>query len=98
MARRCTLTGKGVQYGHKVSHSNRKAQKRFKPNMQKVGLYSDALGQYINLSITPNALRSVDKNGGLDTYLLGVSSTKLPEEAARLQKRIKKALANKQAA
>lgn len=98
MARRCTLTGKGVQTGHKVSHSNRKAKKRFKPNMQKISLFSEALGQYVGLKITPNALRTVDKNGGLDGYLLSTSSTKLPEEAVRLKSRVKKAQAVKKAA
>lgn len=98
MARRCTLTGKGVQAGNKVSHSNRKARKRFKPNIQRVGLHSEALGLSVNLNITPNTLRSIDKNGGLDAYLLKVSSTKLPDEALALKNRIKRALEAKKAA
>lgn len=92
MARRCTLTGKAVLAGNKVSHSNRKARKRFKPNIQKVGLYSEALKQYVSLRITPSALRTVDKNGGLDAFLISSSSVKLPEDAARLKRRIEKAL------
>ena len=31
MARRCELTGKGVQTGHNVSHSNIKSNRRFLP-------------------------------------------------------------------
>lgn len=95
MARRCELTGKGVLSGNKVSHSNRKSRRRFKPNVNNVGLRSDALGLDVNLSIAPSTLRSVDKNGGLDAYLLSTSSTKLPEDAVRLKKRIKRALAAK---
>ncbi len=31
MSRRCELTGKAVQFGNKVSHSNRKTRTRFLP-------------------------------------------------------------------
>jgi large subunit ribosomal protein L28 len=34
MANRCDVCGKRPQYGHKVSHSNRKANRRFLPNVQ----------------------------------------------------------------
>ena len=43
MARRCDLTGKGAQFGRNVSHSNRKTNRRFQPNLQKVSLFSSAL-------------------------------------------------------
>ncbi len=35
MASRCELCGKGVAFGHNVSHSNRKTNRRFLPNVQK---------------------------------------------------------------
>ena len=38
MARRCDITGKGVLYGHNVSHANNKTQKRFMPNLQSTRL------------------------------------------------------------
>ena len=44
MARRCELTGKGVQTGNKVSHANNKTRRRFLPNLCNVTLISDALG------------------------------------------------------
>ena len=34
MARKCPVTGKGVQVGHNVSHSNIKSKRRFLPNLQ----------------------------------------------------------------
>jgi len=40
MARRCELTGKETQFGHNVSHSNRRTNRRFAPNLQKVTLQS----------------------------------------------------------
>ena len=36
MSRRCDLTGKIPQTGHKVSHSNRKTKRRWNPNIQRV--------------------------------------------------------------
>ena len=42
MSRRCELTGKAVQTGNKVSHSNRKTRTRFLPNLCNVTLISDA--------------------------------------------------------
>jgi large subunit ribosomal protein L28 len=92
MARRCAITGKGVLYGHNVSHANNKTKRRFLPNLQKTTLLSDALGHLIRVRLTVNAIRSIEHNGGLDAYLLSISSTKLPVEARRLKKRIEKAL------
>jgi large subunit ribosomal protein L28 len=35
MSNRCELCSKGVAYGHNVSHSNRKTNRRWLPNVQK---------------------------------------------------------------
>jgi large subunit ribosomal protein L28 len=91
MARRCEITGKGVQVGHNVSHANNKTKRRFMPNLQATALMSDALGGMIRLRLTVNAIRSIEHNGGLDAYLLATSDAKLPVEARRLKRRIEKA-------
>ncbi len=36
MARVCSVCGKGVQFGHKVSHANNKTNRMWRPNLQKV--------------------------------------------------------------
>jgi len=95
MARRCAITGKGVLTGNNVSHANNRTRRRFLPNLQEVSLLSDALGQTIRLRLCTNGIKTVEHNGGLDTYLLSVSDTKLPAEALRLKRRIQRALANK---
>src|SRR5262249_51195594 len=86
MARRCAITGKGVQYGHNVSHANNKTKRRFLPNLQKTTLLSDALGQLVSVRLTVNAIRTIEHNGGLDSYLLGIADGKLPTEARQLKK------------
>ncbi len=98
MSRRCSLTGTGSQFGHKVSHSNRKTNTRFLPNLQHVSLASDALGSTVALRVTVATLRSIEHNGGLDNYLLKHSERKLTPEAAALKRQIKRKLAKKKAA
>lgn len=91
MARACELTGKKVQYGHMVSHSNIKTNRRFEPNLQVVSLYSEALKKSISMRISAHALRSVEHNGGLDSFLLTAKSHNLPLGAQKLKRLVKKA-------
>lgn len=93
MARRCAITGRGFQTGHKVSHSNHKTKTRFLPNLQQVSLISDALGVRVPMRITAATLRSIEHNGGLDNYLLKHAEKNLTPEAAKLKRKIKRKLA-----
>ena len=98
MARRCGITGKGVLTGNNVSHANNRSRRRFLPNIQDASILSDALGMPIRLKLSTRAIRSIEHNGGLDTFLLKTSDTKLTDEAVRLKKKIKKAVAANEAA
>lgn len=98
MARRCAITGTGSQSGHKVSHSNRKTNRRFQPNLQTVSLQSDVLGVPVTLRVTAATLRSIEHNGGLDAYLVKHAESKLTPKAAKLKRQIKKKLKAKKAA
>ena len=95
MARRCSITGKGVQTGNNVSHAHNKTRRRFLPNLQVISLFSDALGEPVRLKLTASAIRTVERKGGLDAYLLDVPDAKLPTDARRLKKRIAKAAASR---
>lgn len=97
MARRCAITGKGVQTGNNVSHANNKSRRRFLPNLQETSLLSDALGQMVRLRLTVHAIRTIEHNGGLDAFLLKTPNTKLTEEALKVKRRITKAAAKQQA-
>ena len=90
MSRRCELTAKGPQVGHKVSHSNIKTKRRFLPNLLNVTLMSDALGRSVKLRISANALKSVDHRGGLDAFLKKASSDDLSPKALKLKQEIEK--------
>ena len=90
MSRRCALTEKGVQSGHKVSHSNRKTKRKFLPNLHNVTLISDTLGRSVRLRVTTHGLRTVEHNGGLDAWLIKASTSQLSVPAARLKREIEK--------
>jgi len=98
MSRRCAVTGTGSQFGNKVSHSNHKTRTQFLPNLQHVSLTSEVLGTSISLRITAHTLRSIEHNGGLDSYLLKQAERKLAPQAAKLKRQIKKKLAKLKAA
>ncbi len=98
MSRRCELSGVNRQIGHKVSHSNIKTKREFKPNLVDVTLSSDALGQSYRLRITAAALRSVDHRGGLDAYLLKAGEDELSPRAAKIRRDLKKKLSETAAA
>ncbi len=93
MSRRCELTGKSAQVGHKVSHSNIKSKRRFLPNLINVTMISDALGRAVRLRISANALRSVDHRGGLDAFLAKARAAELSPRALDLKRQIAKKLA-----
>jgi large subunit ribosomal protein L28 len=93
VSRRCQLTGTEPSFGHNVSHSNRKTQRRFEPNLQRTTLYSEALRRKVSLRVTTRALRTISRAGGLDAFLLRASDAKLAPEGLRLKRQVKKALA-----
>ena len=88
MARRCTLTGKGVLTGNNVSHANNKTRRRYLPNLQSRRLFSETLGETVRLRIAASTLRTIEKQGGIDGFLLLAPSPELPGELVRLKRRI----------
>ena len=97
MARRCELTGKGTLVGNNVSHANNKTKRIYRPNLQTIDLVSETLGNSYKLKIAMNTLRTVDKQGGLDSFLLKANDKVLSTKALRLKRAIAKKTA-KQAA
>ena len=88
MSMKCQLTGKTFQSGNNVSHAKNRTKRRFLPNLQNITFISEKLGRSIRLRVAANAIRTVEKKGGLDEYLVSTSNTKLPPEALRIKKQI----------
>ena len=81
-------------YGHNVSHSNTRTNRRFEPNLQRATLYSEGLRRKIALRVCTRALRTVQIKGGLDAFLLKAKDDRLSLNARRLKRRIEKAIAS----
>lgn len=90
MSRRCELTGKGVLSGNNVSHANNRTKRVFRPNIQTVNLASESLDRIVSLKVSMHALKTVDRKGGLDAFLLRAKDTELSARALRLKKQVVK--------
>ncbi len=63
MPRVCQLSGKRPMKGHNVSHSNRKTNRRFLPNLHTKRFFLPETGEWITLKVSSYALRNIDKKG-----------------------------------
>ena len=88
MAKRCQITGKTVMSGNNVSHANNRTRRRFLPNLQSTRMHSEVLNRQISLRVSTSAMRTVEKHGGLDAYLLQARNAELAAEARELKRKI----------
>ena len=88
MSMKCELTGKKYQSGNNVSHARNRTKRRFLPNLQNISFLSEKLGKKIQLRVATSTIRTVEKKGGLDEFLLNTSNTKLPPSALKIKKLI----------
>lgn len=93
MARRCELTGKGVMSGNNVSHALNRTRRKFLPNLCNVTLLSEALDRPVKLKIAASTLRTVERRGGLDAFLLKAKDADLSPRALSVKQELKAALA-----
>ena len=85
---KCQLTGKTYQSGNNVSHAKNRTKRRFLPNLQNISFLSEKLGKKIQLRVATSAIRTVEKKGGLDDFLVTTPNSKLPNKAKKLKKTI----------
>ena len=90
MTRKCELTGKLVISGNNVSHANNKTKRRFIPNLQSVSLYSEKLERKIKFKVAISTLRTVEKKGGIDNFLLKSKTEDLSQTAKKFKKSIER--------
>ena len=88
MSMRCQLTGKRYLKGNNVSHAKNRTKRRFNPNLQKISFISEKLGRSFQLKVASSTIRTVEKKGGLDEFLLNTSNAKLPSEIRKIKKQI----------
>ena len=88
MSRVCEFTSKGPMSGNNVSHAKNRTKRRFLPNLQNITFISEKLGQKIQLKVAASTIRTVEKKGGLDDFLVSTPNSKLPAKAKKLKKTI----------
>ncbi|KAI9717075.1 MAG: hypothetical protein M1812_005010 [Candelaria pacifica] len=72
--------GARIQFGNTVSERTEiKNRRKWKPNVQHKRLWSAALEKWLKIRVTPRVLRTIDKVGGLDEYLLGEKPARIKE-------------------
>jgi large subunit ribosomal protein L28 len=85
----CELTGKRTMSGNNVSHSERKTRRKFKVNIQKKGFLSERLQSEFTFKVCAHVIKTIDKVGGLDSYLLKTSNDLLSVKAKNVKYQIK---------
>ncbi len=95
MSKRCNLLNVSPMSGNNVSHSNRKTKRRFLPNLNKLSFKSEALGVKLNFKIAASTLRTINKYGNIDNFLINYRFNKLTDTAKKFRTSIKKALVKK---
>lgn len=63
MAQKCEVTGKGKQFGHNVSFSQRKTKRAWKPNLQKKTFMVN--GKKVTMKLSAQGIRTLKKKGVL---------------------------------
>ena len=94
MSRVCDLSGKSVMTGNNVSKANNRTRRRFLPNLQKSSMHSSILGKTLQFRVAASTIRTVEKNGGIASYLLSANKSSLPLKAQKLRQEIIKAKEN----
>ncbi len=90
MSRKCELTGVAVQYGNNVSHSCRRTRRRFEPNIRTVAYTSELTGQKYRLKVVAKAMRTVEKSGSFDEFMLNTKASNLSYRAKKVKNEISK--------
>jgi large subunit ribosomal protein L28 len=63
-----------------VSEKNEiKTRRYWRPNVLRKRLWSQSLNTYLKIRVTARVLRTIDKCGGLDEYLLGEKAQRIKE-------------------
>jgi len=63
MSRICQVTGKSVQRGNSVSHSNIKTKREFEPNLRTKKFWLEEENRWVTLKLTTAGMRTINKNG-----------------------------------
>jgi large subunit ribosomal protein L28 len=63
MSKRCDLTGKQPSYGHNVSFSKRRTNRRWEPNLHYQRIWVAEEQRFVRLRLSTSGLREIQKKG-----------------------------------
>ncbi len=63
MAAVCQVTGAVPGFGHNISHSHRRTNRRFDPNVQKKRYYVPSLRRSVTLTLSAKGIKVIDARG-----------------------------------
>ena len=95
MVKRCSITNKKPMSGNNVSHAVNKTKRRFLPNLQNVSFFSEILGKKVRLKVSSKGIKTVEKKGGIDNFVITSKSSLLAPEIVKLKKLIESRKDNK---
>ena len=88
MVNKCSITKKKPLSGNNVSHAVNKTKRRFYPNLHNVSFFSEILGKKIKLKVSSRGIKTVEKNGGIDNYIIKSKNANLTSETKKIKKLI----------
>jgi len=78
-SKRGMYDGRDIRSGNKISFSNKKTRRKFRPNVLKKRLYSEIMGTFVGpFHVTAGTLRTIDAYGGVDNYVMKSNHIKPP--------------------
>lgn len=90
MSQKCEFTGKGPTTGNLVSHSNIKTRTRWMPNVRIKRFLIPELGQIVKMKLSTEAIRTIDKLGGISNALRRAKPENLSQQLGKIQRALLK--------
>ena len=63
MSAHCQVTGRKPSFGKSVSHSHRRTNRRWNPNIQRRRYYLPSEDRYVTLSVSTQGIKTIDRDG-----------------------------------
>ena len=63
MSAYCQVAGRKPSFGKSVSHSHRRTNRRWNPNIQRRSFYLPSEGRTITLNVSTKGLKTIDRDG-----------------------------------
>jgi large subunit ribosomal protein L28 len=63
MSRVCQLLGTKPSFGKSVSHSHRRTNRRWNPNIQRKRYYLPSERRWVRLTLSTRAIKTIDRDG-----------------------------------